>query len=86
VPGVPLAIVTDASFTAMGGALQQFVDSHWQPLGFFSKRLNAAQVKYSAFDHELLAIYETFRYFRSMFEARPFTVFTDHKPLISAKG
>ena len=86
VPGAPLTIVTDASDTAMGGALQQLVDGNWQPLGFFSKRLNTAQVKYSAFDRELLAIYETIRYFRSMLEARPFTVYTDHKPLISEKG
>jgi transposase InsO family protein len=85
-PGAPLAIVTDASDTAMGGALQQLVDGLWQPLGFFSRRLSPTQMKYSPYDRELLAIYETIRYFRPMLEARPFTVFTDHKPLTSVKG
>ena len=27
----------------------------WQPLGFFSRKLDSTQVKYSAFDRELLA-------------------------------
>ena len=85
-PGAPLAIVTDASDTAMGGALQQLVNGVWQPLGFFSRRLQPCQMKYSPYDRELLAIYETIRYFRPMLEARPFTVYTDHKPLTSEKG
>lgn len=86
VPGAPLAIVTDASDTAMGGALQQLVNGTWQPLGFFSRRLCPAQIKYSPYDRELLAIYETIRYFRPMLEARPFTIYTDHKPLTSERG
>lgn len=85
-PGAPLAIVTDASDTAMGGALQQLVNGLWQPLGFFSKRLCPSQRNYSPYDRELLAIYETIRHFRPMLEARPFTVYTDHKPLTSEKG
>jgi hypothetical protein len=40
-----------------------------------------AQVKYSAFDRELLACYRHFRY---MVEGRKFTIYTDHKPLTFA--
>jgi hypothetical protein len=46
----PLALVTDASTSAMRAVLQQRVDNAWQPLAFFSKKLNPAQQKYSAYD------------------------------------
>ena len=45
----------------------------WQPLSFFSKKLNPAETRYSAFDRELLAVYDL--------EGRNFFVNTDHKPL-----
>jgi cleavage and polyadenylation specificity factor subunit 1 len=83
-PTAPLALVTDASTTAMGAVLQQLVQDVWQPLAFFSRKLSPAQQKYSAYDRELLAIYEAVRYFRHMLEARHFTILTDHKPLTFA--
>ena len=52
-----------------------------RPLGFFSRKLSQAQIKYSAFDKELLAIKESIQHFRHMVEGKNFTVFTDHKPL-----
>lgn len=79
-----LAIVTDASDSALGAALQQYVNDIWQPLAFFSRKLSPAQKKYSAYDRELLAIYEAIKYFRHMVEARVFTIYTDHKPLCFA--
>jgi cleavage and polyadenylation specificity factor subunit 1 len=83
-PNAPLALVTDASTFAMGAGLQQRVHNAWQPLAFFYRKLNPAQQKYSAYDRELLAVYEAVRYFRHMLEARHFTIFTDHKPLTYA--
>lgn len=68
----------------MGAVLQQYVDNMWQPLCFFSRKLNSSQRKYSPYDRELLAIYEAVKYFRHMVEARHFTIFTDHKPIIYA--
>jgi hypothetical protein len=41
----------------------------------------ATQVKYSAFDRELLACVSGFRHFRHMLEGRQFTIYTDHKSL-----
>lgn len=80
-----LAVVTDASDTALGAVLQQFKeDKGWQPLAFFSRKLSPAQQKYSPYDRELLAIYEAIKYFRHMVEARNFVVYTDHKPLCFA--
>ena len=80
----PLALFTDASDSAVGSALHQKVEGTWQPLAFFSKKLNATEKRYSTFDRELLAIYLAIRHFRHLVEARSFVVFTDHKPLTFA--
>ncbi|GFV00166.1 retrovirus-related Pol polyprotein from transposon 297 [Trichonephila clavipes] len=83
-PSAPLALHVDASDYAIGGALNQVVDSELQPLAFFSGKLTSSEKSYSAYDRELLAIYSAIRHFRYMLEARDFTVFTDHKPLTYA--
>lgn len=79
-----LALVTDASDTAIGAVLQQLKDGEWQPLAFFSRKLMPSQQKYSPYDRELLAIYEAIKYFRHMVEARNFIIYTDHKPIVFA--
>ena len=76
-----LNITCDASDVAVGGVLQQFLNGMWQPLSFFSKKLNPAETRYSAFDRELLAVYATIKHFRHNLEGRNFFVNTDHKPL-----
>lgn len=81
---VPLILSTDASDFAIGATLEQYVKGHRQPLGFFSKKLTQTQTKYSAYDRELLAIYEAIKFFRYMVEGRDLTVRTDHKPLTYA--
>jgi hypothetical protein len=82
-PSNPLALITDASTSAMGAVLQQCVKDAWQPLTFF-KQLNPAQQKYSAYNHELLAICEAVKHFHHMLEACHFIIFTDHKPITYA--
>ena len=84
VSGAQLSLHTDASATAVGAVLQQRVRGRVQPLAFFSKKLNPAQLNYSTFDRELLAVYLAIRHFRDMLYGRQFTVFTDHKPLTSS--
>lgn len=79
-----LAVMVDASDNAIGAVIQQNVNGEWQPLGFFSKRLDATQQRYSTYDRELLAAYSAIKYFRHVIEGRQFTLFTDHKPLIYA--
>lgn len=79
-----LSITTDASDYAVGGVIQQRENDRWQPLAFFSKKLNAAEQKYAAYDRELLAIYLTIKHFRHMLEGRHFVIFTDHKPITYA--
>lgn len=79
-----LSICTDASGSAIGGILQQSTDNNnFEPLGFFSKSLSDREQKQSTFDRELFAIYQTIKYFQYMLEGREFTIYTDHKPLLT---
>ena len=80
-PCTPLTLVTNASTTAMGAVLQEQLQDVWQALAFFSRKLSPAQQKYSAYDKELLAIYEAMKYFRHALEAWHFTILTDNKLL-----
>ena len=80
----PLTLFVDASDVGVGGVVQQLVNDTWQPLAFFSKRLQPAETKYSTFGRELLAAYLSVKHFRHMLEGRNFTLFTDHKPLTYA--
>lgn len=78
-----LKLFVDASNYRVGAALHQVLDEKQEPLGFFSKRMTETQKKYSAYDRELLAMYQAVKYFRTQLEGREFTIYTDHKPLIS---
>ena len=82
----PTALTTDASDLGIGAVLEQWVDNAWCPLAFFSKKFRKAELQYSAFDRELLAVHLAVRHFRYFLEGRRFTIFTDHKPLVSALG
>jgi len=83
-PSAELQLAVDASDHHVGAVLQQQTRSGMQPLSFFSKKLDSAQQKYSAFDRELLAVYLAVRHFRWALEGRQFHVLTDHKPLTFA--
>ena len=50
----------------------------------FSRQLRNAELKYSAFDRELLGVHLAIRHFGFMLEGRQFSVYTDHKPLVHA--
>lgn len=51
-----IALEVDASDTAIGAVLHQVEKHIAKPLAFFSRKLNNAQLKYSTYDRELLAI------------------------------
>ena len=76
----PIALTVDASGAAIGAVLEQNLGS-WQPVAFFSRKLRAAEQKYSAFDRELLAAYLAIRHFRYFLEGRSFVLFTEQNPL-----
>eukprot|EP00795_Rhopilema_esculentum_P007425 gene7425-biopygen8703 len=83
-PVAPCSVVVDASNVAVGAVLQQFLNGAWQPISFFSKRLQPAETKYSTFGRELLSVYLAIKHFRYFLEGRAFHVMTDHKPLLHA--
>jgi len=68
----PTSVVTDASDTAVGAVLQQYIDGKRCPLSFFSEALKPAETRYSTFDRELLAIYLAIKHFRYFLESRGF--------------
>ena len=70
--------MTDASNTAFGAVLQQYIDGQWQPISFFYKKLQPAETRYSTFDQELYAVYQALQIF---LERCTFHVITDHKTL-----
>ena len=83
-PGAELHLMLDASSIGIGGALHQVVEGKLTPLGFFSKTLQPAERRYSTFSPELLACCLSVKHFQHFAEGHHITVFTDHKPLISA--
>ncbi len=85
-PPADLSLAVDASNTHIGAVLQQWQPGGgrgggWRPHFFFSKKLDTAQLKYSAFDRELLAAYLSVRHFRYMLDGKKFHILSDHKPL-----
>ena len=65
-----LALMVDALAEHVGATLQQRTApaGAWQPLGFFSKKLDTAQTRYSAYDQKLLACVLGIPQFRYMLE------------------
>jgi Reverse transcriptase (RNA-dependent DNA polymerase)/RNase H-like domain found in reverse transcriptase len=62
-PHAQLALVTDASDSHVGGALQQREGAAWRPLLFFSQKLMPTQSRYSTFDRELTAVFSALQNF-----------------------
>ena len=79
----PLALTVDASDYAVGGVLEQHARGMWQPLGYFSRKLQEPrETNYPTFDRELLAAHLATRHFRYFIEGRMFTLFSDQDSLI----
>ena len=83
-PSAEVSLVTDASNTHVGAALQQKESGGWRPLSFFSAMLSATQQRYSTFNRELLGVFLALHHFRFELEGRKFHILTDHLPLVSA--
>lgn len=71
---------TDASDTHIGGVLMQKEQDDLRPIGYYSKKLNATERKYSVTDKETLAIINACRFFNHYLWCKPFTI-VHHQPL-----
>jgi hypothetical protein len=80
--GAVLKLSADASATHTGFGLHQRRPGsiNWEPLGFFSKKLEPSQTRYSAFDRELLACSSRIHHFQHMLEGRRFTILPTSSP------
>ncbi len=77
-------LTTDASDSHVGGVLSQIQpDGSNQPTGYFSKKLNPCETRYSATNKEALAVVLACRNFHHYLWGTRFTVITDHQPLTS---
>jgi cleavage and polyadenylation specificity factor subunit 1 len=72
--------MTDASDTAVGAVLQQFMAGVWHPISYISRKLTPPESQYSTFDRELFAVYLAIRHFRYFVEGRTFHVLTTTSP------
>ena len=100
IPGLPTFLQTDASKNALGGMLYQIKATEQElsgvsdPLmthgkiryiGFFSKSLNAAQMRYKNQRRELLAVLMCIEKFKIYLKGRKFKVLTDNASITHMK-
>jgi len=80
----PIFLVTDASLIGRGAWVGQGLSvSEIRPAAFHFRKFNSAQLNYSTFDKELLAIVDALEHFRPMLSICRFMIFTDYKPLVA---
>ena len=74
---------TDASATHVGAVLMQYHGKEPRVIGFFSKKLRPAEVRYSTTDREALAVVLACRNFHHYLWGVRVHIRTDHQPLVS---
>ena len=75
-------VMTNASDVAIGAILEQDLGSGLQPVVFFSRKLNATEICYSAYERELLGIVWGIGQWKHYFQGpHPIFIQTDHVPL-----
>ncbi|CAM1295897.1 Uncharacterised protein r2_g521 [Pycnogonum litorale] len=75
-------LATDASETGIGAVLMQDYDGKKLPVKYISRKLTAAESRYSTIERECLALFWATRKFHEYLYSKPFILETDHKPLI----
>ena len=78
---LPFVLTIDASAVSVGGILEQDFGSGLQPVAYESKKLSPTEMRYSAYERELLGIMWAIGKWRHYFEGRKLIVQTDHSSL-----
>ena len=76
-PKLPLELHTDASTLGLGAILIQ----NGHPIGYYSRKLNDAETRYTPTELECLAVVDAIKYFQIYLEGNQFKVVTDHSAL-----
>ena len=74
----PFDLYTDTSDLQLGATLVQ----DEKPIGFYTRKLNSAQLNYTVGEKELLGIVEGFKAFEGILRGTEVTVHTDHMNLL----
>ena len=86
-PKRQLVLTCDASPFGVGAVLAHIMDDGSErPVGYASRSLSQAEKGYSQLDKEALAIVFGVTKFNSYLYGRPFTIYSDHKPLMYLFG
>ena len=78
----PFTVYTDASDYAIGSVLMQENDGILETVSMRSRSLRGAEMNYSTYDKELLAVHDAFKHWRCYLDGNKSTFYTDHNPLV----
>jgi len=76
----PFHLYSDTSDRQLGATLCH--DQDGKPLGFYTRKLNAAQLNYTVGEKELLGIVEGLKAFEGMLRGQDVIIYTDHLNLL----
>ena len=81
-PDIPFKIQTDASKIGIGAVLMQTHQNGDLPIAYLSKKFTSTQMNWPATEQECYAIIFAIEKWHKYLDGRPFTIETDHKPLL----
>ena len=86
-PKLPLRVAADASSHGLGALLSHVMpDQSERPIAFASRTLSSSEKKFAQVEKEALALVFAIKKFHLYLYGRTFTLFTDHKPLLTILG